>query len=138
MESPVPSKRKKYFTKEEILQKLSEKEDKINEVSQDICEELCPFDVTDEEAMLMEDRVERMQKVTKAMTAKISKLSKAFKERKFRKCPEKLCEKEISCSQYSLLQSQGLESMNDSPENSQEDTQTEDESHQSQENVQTR
>ena len=72
MESPVLSKGRKFFTKEEVLEKLATKENCLNEVSRDICEELCPFDVTDEEALQVEDRLERMERGILAMRAKFT------------------------------------------------------------------
>ena len=112
----MPTKRKKFFTREEILQKLEESGNKICEVSSQICEELCPFDVNDEEATMIEDRLERIRDVTEYMTKKIHRLKQAVKERRFQKYPEKLKEKEISCSQHSLFQSQKENSEEDSDE----------------------
>ena len=48
------------------------------------------------------------------MTAKVSRVCKAFKEKKFRRHPEQLEEKEISCSQYSLFQSSDSDNIKDS------------------------
>ena len=64
-----------------------------------------PFDISDEDLLLFEDRLERLEKVSRTLTAKVSRVCKAFKEKKFRRHPEQLDEKEISCSQYSLFQS---------------------------------
>ena len=66
---------------------------KIKEVCDNICEELCPFDISDEESLLIEDRLERLEKVSRTLTAKVSRVSKAFKEKKFRRHPEQLKEK---------------------------------------------
>ena len=104
MESPV-FKRKKCFSKGDILQKLKDNNFKIKQVCDDICEELCPFDISDEDLLLLEDQLERLEKVSRTLTAKVSRVCKAFKEKKFRRHPEQLEEKEISCSQYSLFQS---------------------------------
>ena len=56
-EKPKP-KRKKYFTKLEILNKLKENGDQVQEVVRDICEKLTPFDMNDEESLILEDRLE--------------------------------------------------------------------------------
>ena len=62
MSSPeIECKRKKYFSKSEILQKLKENGDKVSAVVNEVCEELSPFDVTDEEALVVEDRLERLE-----------------------------------------------------------------------------
>ena len=112
MSSPeIQCKRKKYYSKSEILQKLKENDDKVSEVVKEVCEELSPFDVNDEEALLLEDRLERLEKTSKKFAAKIYKLKKEFKDRKYRKEPEKLEEKLISCSQASVLQSDDSQSL---------------------------
>ena len=54
MESPV-FKMKKCFSKGDILQKLKDNNFKIKQVCNDICEELCPFDISDEDLLLLED-----------------------------------------------------------------------------------
>ena len=105
MDSPQ-AKRKKFFTKGEIVEKLKEKNCQISRLSEEICEELCPFDCSQDEEILIEDRLERMKEVTKCLASKVYKLHKAFKERKFLHNPEHLDEKLISCSQYSVLQSE--------------------------------
>ena len=53
----------------------------------EIVEELCPFDVGDEVALNMEDRVERLERVTKLLEMKVYKLKKAVKQRKYRHTP---------------------------------------------------
>ena len=112
MESPE-TKRKKYFSKGEILEKLKDNNYKIKELCEEICEELCPFDVSDEEALQIEDRLARMKKVSETLSAQVSRLYKAYKDRKFRHHPDKLNEKEISCSQFSLFQSDDSEKLTD-------------------------
>ena len=112
MSSPeIECKRKKYFSKSEILQKLKENGDKVSAVVNEVCEELSPFDVTDEEALVVEDRLERLEKLSKLFSSKIYQLKKDFKDRKYRKHPEKLEEKFISCSQGSVLQSDDSQSL---------------------------
>lgn len=106
MDSPPGAKRKKFFTKGEILEKLKETDGQVQQLSEFICEELCPFDATKDEEIMIEDRLERMKAVTESLASKVYKLQKAFKDRKFRHKPEVLDEKIISCSQHSILQSQ--------------------------------
>lgn len=109
-------KRKKYFTKEEIIEKLKDHNQKVDEVVKDICEELTPFDINDADAVLLEDRLERLDRTSKNLTAKVYRLKSEIKSRKYRNHPEQLKEKEISCSQYSVLQSQSSEDLFDSPD----------------------
>ena len=121
-------KRKKYFTKGDILQKLKDNDD-VCEVVEDIISELCPFDVKSDE--VEEELVEKLDKVSKALVARVYRIRQAAKERKFRRNPELLEEKGVSCSQYSVLQSQEsehLDSINDDPNyNVEESDQVEDE-----------
>ena len=105
MEESLDS-RRKFFTKAEIIKKLTEKNYVIKEVCEEVTEELCPFDISDEEGEDIEDKLEKLKRVTKCLTAKVSRLASDFKNRKYRYTPETLEEKEISCSQYSILQSQ--------------------------------
>ena len=100
-----PAKRKKFFTKGEVLERLQTTNCQIVQLSEDICEELCPFDATKEDELIIEDRVDRMKLVTDHLASKVYKLHKLFKEKKFRHHPENLDENIISCSQYSVLQS---------------------------------
>ena len=48
-------KRQKLFTKSEILQKLEENENKVKDVATEIANDMCPFDVSDIEAMQIAD-----------------------------------------------------------------------------------
>ena len=102
-------KRKKELTGNEILEKLEENESDVSKAVRDMLEELCPFDINDDEVLKIEDRLERVDKVTKKLQARVGKLQKQMKERKFRHKPEMLDEKFVSCSQYSVLDSQGLD-----------------------------
>ena len=77
----------------------------------EICEELSPFDVNDEEAVLVEGRLEKLEQASKAFASKIYRLRKEFKNDKYRRAPEKLEEKYISCSQNSVLQSDDSQSL---------------------------
>ena len=104
MESPV-FKRKKFFMKAEIINKLSDQNQRVNDVVNDICETLAPFDVNDSEATMLEDRLERLDKASKTLAAKVYRLQKEVKNRKYQHNPEMLEEVLISTSQHGVLQS---------------------------------
>ena len=101
-------KRKKQFTISEVLQKLEETNKNVSDAAECIAKELCPFDVTDEEAMMLEDRAERLQQQTTKISKKLYKIQADFKARKFRKKPAMLEEKAFSSSQSSLFDSEPL------------------------------
>ena len=69
-------------------------------------EELCPFDINDEDALKIEDRLERVDRVTLRLQMRVRNLIKQVKARKFRHNPDLLDEKMISSSQYSIFDSQ--------------------------------
>ena len=49
---PAPDpKRRRHFSKSEALQLLKAKENEVQKVADEMCAELVPFDVTDEEAL---------------------------------------------------------------------------------------
>ena len=100
------AKRKKEMTRKEVMEKLKQNENDISKAVQGLLEELCPFDVNDEEALKIEGRLERLQKASHIFECKMGRLKKQIKERKFRHNPELLDEKIISSSQFSLLDSQ--------------------------------
>ena len=75
------TKRKKYFTRNEIISKLTENENDVKKVVSDIVEELSPFDIKDEDAMLFEDRLDRLEKVSKNLLSKVYKLKNKVKEK---------------------------------------------------------
>ena len=100
------AKRKKEMTRKEVMEKLKQNENDISKAVQGLLEELCPFDVNDEEALKIEGRLERLQKASHIFECKLWRLKKQIKERKFRHNPELLDEKIISSSQFSLLDSQ--------------------------------
>ena len=54
--------RKRRFTKGEVLEMLKQKEQDLEKVVDEICEELVPFDTNDDEEMLLRDRLDRMAK----------------------------------------------------------------------------
>ena len=63
MEYPV-FKRKKFFSKGDILQKLKDNNFKIKEVCDSICEDFSSFDISDEDLLCLEDRLKRLEKVS--------------------------------------------------------------------------
>ena len=115
-EGTPPAKRKKFFTKGEVVELLKQKNHKIMDVSREITEVLCPFNVDDNETEDINEKLEKLEEVSRQLTGNISRLSKEFKNRKFRNKPELLTEKEVSCSQFSVLQSGDSESIRDSEE----------------------
>ena len=100
--SSIP-KRKKYFTRSEILTKLKSNESDVHRVVSEMIEELCPFDVNDEDALAIEDRLERLEKVSRNLQTKVYKLKLKLKDRKFRFKPENLGETEVFSFQNSLF-----------------------------------
>ena len=103
---PAPDpKRRRHFSKSEALQLLKAKENEVQKVADEMCAELVPFDVTDEEALQVGNRLERMQKASSNLERKIRGLLKDHKDRKYRHNPERLEEDIVSCSQYSVFQS---------------------------------
>ena len=110
-ESTGQPKRKKLYTRSDILLKLDEHENNVKSAAEAIGEELCPFDVNDEEAMAIEDRYARLEATTTKLYKKISKVRKDLKDRRYRFQPEKMEETIISTSQYSLLQSNESQSL---------------------------
>ena len=112
--SPIFKKRKKFFTGAEIIEKLKENDHKIRKVCQDITEELCPIDLNEKESDEADDILQKLSDIAQSLSGKVSRLSRALKERKFRHCLEKLDEKVVSCSQFSVLQSDESETNFDS------------------------
>ena len=99
------AKRKKSYTKSELLQKLEKNEFDVKKAVDDVLEEVTPFNINDENITLFEDRIERLERVSKLLAAKCYKLKSDVKARKFRKNPELLDEEVFRSSQYSVLQS---------------------------------
>ena len=108
--------RKRKFSKREVLALLKEKENDLEKVVGEICEELVPFDVTIEEELQVYDRLERMAKAAENIERKVRHLQKANKERKFRHNQEKLEETFVSCSQNSIFQSEDSQSLSQEPQ----------------------
>ena len=107
MEEDEPcAKRKKQLSGREIIEKLDSNENDVKKAVGAMLEELCPFNINDEDALKIEDRVERLAKVSKVFESKVYRLRKDVKERKFRHNPESLEEPMISCSQHSIFDSQ--------------------------------
>ena len=108
--------RKRKFSKREVLALLKERENDLEKVAGEICEELVPFDATIEEELLVNDRLERMAKAAGNVERKVRKLQKANKERKFRHNQEMLEETLVSCSQNSIFQSEDSQSLSQEPQ----------------------
>ena len=106
VDSPT-AKRRKVFSGNEVLLKLQESENDVQAAVDKIIEELCPFDVNDEAALQIEDRMQRLERVTSSLTAKVYRLKNSLKTRVYRHNREMLDDKMVSCSQYSLFDSQG-------------------------------
>ena len=106
-------KRKKTFSKKEALEKLKEYEDNVSKTVEMMLTELSPFDVTDEDVINFEDRVERLGKVSSSLSSKIYRLKQDIKAKKFKRKPELLEEDIISSSQFSVLQSQDLQDISE-------------------------
>ena len=57
------AKRKKSYTKSELLQKLEKNEFDVKKAVDDVLEEVTPFNINDENITLFEDRIERLERV---------------------------------------------------------------------------
>ena len=64
--------------------------------------------------MCEEDTNERLGKVSSALKRRLRRLQEEVKARKYRRQPEQLDENLISCSQFSVLQSQEAEELSQS------------------------
>ena len=78
----------------EVIERLESNEN--DALWGEIVEELCPFDVGDEVALNMGDRVERLERVTKLLEMKVYKL---------KKCPSLSVRMSVSVSGMSLRMS---------------------------------
>ena len=126
METDEPDvKRRKSFSKREIVQKLEEFGNNVQRAANEIVSDLTPFDVTDPNLEDHEEKLEKIESVAKSLAAKMYKLRNDLKSRKYRRNPDLLDEKVISCSQHSVLQSEddalseclSQQSLQDVPEN---------------------
>lgn len=107
-------KRRKSYSRGEILEKLTDCENDVTRAVSDIVSDLSPFDVTDDNVLAVEDRLERLDKVSGNLKTKIYKLKQAVQARKYKHRPELLEETLISCSQYSVLESEDSEEVTQS------------------------
>ena len=103
------TKRKKTFTKKETLEKLKECENNVKKAVEVILSELSPFDVTYENITCYEERLDRLEKVSSSLTRRIYRLKEDVKAKRFRRNQDLLEEDMISCSQFSVLQSEDSE-----------------------------
>ena len=99
------------FRKGDILDLLSQHGNKVKEVANECAIELCDFDISDEDAMLVEDRMTRLSETIDKLSKKIYRIQNEFKNKKkmnseMRKM--KMEEIGISSSQYSIFDSQTL------------------------------
>ena len=97
-----------------MIELLKQKNHKIMDVSREITEALCPFDLTETEDDDITEKLQKLEEVSRKLTANLSRLSTKWKKRQFRNNPEVLLEKEVSCSQFSILQSDESENLIDS------------------------
>ena len=67
--------------------------------------DLTPFDMSDEDVLVCEDKVEGLERVRTALERRIYRLKEEVKARKFKHKPQLLDENLFSCSQFSVLQS---------------------------------
>ena len=105
------AKRKKSYSRREILEKLEECENDVKRAVDDIIADISPFDMSDINMDDFEVKLEKLEKVSKNLAAKVYKLKKAAQARKFRHNPELMEEKFFSSSQYSILQSEDSEEL---------------------------
>ena len=103
--------RKKMFRKGDILDLLSQHDNKVKEVANESAIELCDFDISDEDAMLVEDRMTRLSETIDKLSKKIYRIQNEFKNKK-RMTSEmskmQMGEIGISSSQYSIFDSKTL------------------------------
>ena len=105
------AKRKKSYSRREILEKLEECENDVKRAVDDIIADISPFDMSDINMDDFEIKVEKLEQVSKNLATKVYKLKKSVQLRKFRHNPEFLEEKFFSSSQYSILQSEDSEEL---------------------------
>ena len=68
--------------------------------------DLNPFDVKDDNMLELENRIDRFDKVSIRLQRRFYRIKEDMKARKFTHKPDLLEEDFISCSQFSVLQSQ--------------------------------
>ena len=105
------AKRKKSYSRREILEKLEECENDVKRAVGEIVADISPIDMSDINMDDFEIKVEKLEQVSKNLATKVYKLKKSVQLRKFRHNPEFLEEKFFSSSQYSILQSEDSEEL---------------------------
>jgi hypothetical protein len=98
--------RKKIFKKSEILERLKAHDNKVKEFANECALELCDFDVNDEEAIMVEDRVDRLSETVEKLAKKIYRVKDEFKNKQKMNSntrKRKMEEVGISSSQYSIF-----------------------------------
>ena len=105
------AKRKKSYSRREILEKLEECENDVKRAVGEIVADISPNDMSDINMDDFEIKVEKLEQVSKNLATKVYKLKKSVQLRKFRHNPEFLEEKFFSSSQYSILQSEDSEEL---------------------------
>ena len=105
------AKRKKSYSRREILEKLEECENDVKRAVNEIVADISPIDMSDINMDDFEVKVEKLEQVSQNLATKVYKLKKAAQLRKFRHNPELLEEKFFSSSQYSILQSEDSEEL---------------------------
>ena len=63
------------MTRKEVMEKLKKNENDIGEAVKELLEEMCPFDINDEEALKIENRLERLQKPSHNLECKLCKMN---------------------------------------------------------------
>ena len=105
------AKRKKSYSRREILEKLEECENDVKRAVGEIVADISPNDMSDINMDDFEIKVVKLEQVSKNLATKVYKLKKSVQLRKFRHNPEFLEEKFFSSSQYSILQSEDSEEL---------------------------
>ena len=70
------------FRKGDILDLLSQHDNKVKEVANECAIELCDFDISDEDAMIVEDRMTRLSETINKISKKIYRIQNEFKNKK--------------------------------------------------------
>ena len=96
------AKRKKSYSRREILEKLEECENDVKRAVGEIVADISPNDMSDINMDDFEIKVEKLEQVSKNLATKVYKLKKSVQLRKFRHNPEFLEEKFFSSSQLVL------------------------------------
>ena len=73
--------RKKFFTRNEVLEKLSEHDNQVTKVAEQVCNELCPIYMKIEDDDMLYEKLDKLDRVTKGLTAKIYHLQNEIRQR---------------------------------------------------------